>query len=282
VPRRRGQSPQRVVFALFGGCIPATAQLRLCRDQAAKPVVPHFEAQRTLPETPDALDQRGVLGGAGSVVPDAAWRQPHDSALAALEMPGIVVVLGPAGVRGPFLQELTAGLREHGHAVTFVPGADLLEPQAAAGSTLVIEDAARMDAAMLEAICRAPGRRVVLAGLPVFALPELPARLTVVTLAPLGTFEPQSPGTTAAPSSSSRINARGAFASGVLPPLAWLVPCCGPAPRGRHQHQPPTAFPPFSRRSNCRRLPGFRHHRRGPPRPRRSNRATQQAPPRPR
>ncbi len=206
-----------------------------------------------MPETRDALDQRGVLGGAGSVVPDAAWRQAHDSALAALEMPGIVVVLGPAGVRGPFLQELTAGLREHGHAVTFVPRADLLEPQAAAGSTLVIEDAARMDAAMLETICRAPGRRVVLAGLPVFALPELPARLTVVTLAPLVTLEPLSPGTTAAPSSSSRINARAAFASGVLAAtclagaLLWTRATrapSAPAPSRVSALQPAVELPP--------------------------------------
>ncbi len=116
---------QRAVYALFGGCIRATAVPLFRRDQAAKPSHLISRLERALPETPDALDQRGVLGGAGAVVPDAVWRQSHDRALAALEMPGIVVVLGPAGVSGTFLQELTAGLRERGRAVTFVPRADL-------------------------------------------------------------------------------------------------------------------------------------------------------------
>ncbi|MGB6174984.1 MAG: hypothetical protein WBF43_01285, partial [Methylocella sp.] len=142
-----------------------------------------------MPETPDALDQRGVPGAAGTEVPDAIWRQAHDRALAALEMPGIVVVLGPAGVSGTFLQELMAGLRERGRAVTFVPRTDV--PRCwPAGSALVIEDAAQMDAALLEAICRTPGRRILLAGLPASALAELPAPLTpapltVVNLGPL-------------------------------------------------------------------------------------------------
>ncbi|MGB6700188.1 MAG: hypothetical protein WBE80_16175, partial [Methylocella sp.] len=205
-----------------------------------------------MPETPDALDQRGVLGGAGADVPDAIWRQAHDRALAALEMPGIVVVLGPFGMSGTFLQELMAGLRERGRAVTFVPRTDV--PRCwPAGSALVIEDAAQMDAALLEAICRTPGRRILLAGLPASALAELPAPLTVVNLEPLSartavalrsstsktrvaiesdvlaaalaklpasptvvTREPLSPGTAAAPRSSSRRNARVAIACEVL------------------------------------------------------------------
>jgi len=141
-----GAAEQRAAFALFGGCVPATAVPLFRRDQAVALVAPYFEALSTLPETPDALDQRGVIGDAGAVGLDAAWRQAHDRALAALEMPGIVVVLGPSGVRGPFLHELMAAFREHGRAVTFVPRADLMEPPAVAGSTLVIEDAARMDA----------------------------------------------------------------------------------------------------------------------------------------
>jgi hypothetical protein len=73
-----------------------------------------------LPET-----QRGVIGGAGAFVPYADWREAQDRAWAALEMPGIVVVLGPAGLNGAFLRELMAGLRERGRAVTFVPRTDV-------------------------------------------------------------------------------------------------------------------------------------------------------------
>src|ERR1700720_120543 len=144
----------------------------------------YFEARSGLPETPDALDQRGVIGDADAVVPDAVWRQAQDRALAALEMPGIVVVLGPAGASGPFLRELMAGLRERGGSVTFVPRPDLPRWWRAV-TVLIIEDAAQMDATLLEAICRPPGRRIVLAGLPTSAVAELPAltpaALTVVT-----------------------------------------------------------------------------------------------------
>jgi hypothetical protein len=79
-------------------------------------------------------------------------------------MPGIVVVLGPAGLSGTFLQELMTGFRERGRAVTFVPRHDLPRWWPA-GSVLVIEDAAQMDAALLERTCRLPGRCIVLAGL---------------------------------------------------------------------------------------------------------------------
>ena len=121
-----------------------------------------------------------------------------------------------------FLRDLMAALLERGCAVTFLPRAGLLEPPAAPGrSTLVVEDAARMDAAMLEAICRAPGLRVVLAGLPTFALPELLVPLTIVTLAPVVTLEPLSPGTAAAPGSSMS-NARVAIATVVLA-ATWVA-----------------------------------------------------------
>jgi hypothetical protein len=125
-------------------------------------------------------------------------------------MPGIVVVLGAADVRSTFVWEL----RERGRDVTS-PCADLPEPPAVAGELLVIEDAARLDVATLEAICRAPGLRVVLAGLPTFALPELLVPLTVVTL------EPPSPGPAAAPG-SSRSNAQMAIASVVLG-ATWMT-----------------------------------------------------------
>jgi len=60
---------------------------------AAKLVAPYFEAQSHLARTPDHLDQRGVIGGAGAVALDTVWREAHVRAHAALEMPGIVVVL---------------------------------------------------------------------------------------------------------------------------------------------------------------------------------------------
>jgi hypothetical protein len=47
----------------------------------SKPV--YFEARSGLPETSDALDQRGVIGGAGAGAPEAVWRQAHDRAQAA-------------------------------------------------------------------------------------------------------------------------------------------------------------------------------------------------------
>jgi hypothetical protein len=167
-----------------------------------------------LPETSDRLDQRGVLDGARAVVMDAVWREAHDRAQAALEMPGIVVVLGPAGVSGNFLQELITGLRERGRAVTFVPRPDLPRWWPA-GSALVIEDAAQMDAALLEAICRPPGRRIVLAGLPASALAELPAPLAPAPLTVV-TLEPLSPGTAAAQRSAARSKALLSIASGVF------------------------------------------------------------------
>jgi hypothetical protein len=166
-----------------------------------------------LPETPDALEQRGVIGRTGAVVPHADWRQTQDRALAALDMPGIVVVLGPAGVSGSFLLELMAGLRERGRAVTFVPRPDLPRWWPA-GSALVIEDAAQMDAVRLDAICRAPGLRIVLAGLPASALAELPAPLTPIPLTVVY-LEPLAPGTAAAPRTSMN-NARVAIEGGVL------------------------------------------------------------------
>jgi hypothetical protein len=224
------------------------------RDQAAKLVAPYFEARSSLPETPDALDQRGVIGGAGAVVLDAVWRQAHDRALAALEMTGIVVVLGPAGLSGTFLQELMAGLRERGRAVTFVPRPDLPRWWSA-GSALVIEDAAQMDAALLEAICRPPGRRIVLAGLPASALAELPAPLTpapltVVTLAPL------LPGT-ATELSSSMSKVRVAIESGALASaLAKLPTPLDPALLPVETREPLSAgtgaAPRSSSRSNAR------------------------------
>jgi hypothetical protein len=165
-----------------------------------------------LPET-----QRGVIGGAGAFVPYADWREAQDRAWAALEMPGIVVVLGPASLNGAFLRELMAGLRERGRAVTFVPRTDVPRWWPA-GSALVIEDAAQMDAALLEAICRPPGRRIVLAGLPASALAELPAPLAPAPLTVV-TLEPLSPQTAAAISSMNK--ARVAIESGVLAP-PWL------------------------------------------------------------
>jgi KTSC domain len=187
----------------------------------------YFEARSGLPETPDALDQRGVIGDAGAVVPDAVWRQAHDRALAALEMPGIVVVLGPVGASGTFLRELMAGLRERGRPVTFVPRPDLPRWWRAV-TVLIIEDAAQMDAALLEGIFRPPGRRIVLAGLPASAVAELPAltpaALTVVTL------EPLSPATAAA-LRSSMSKARAVIESGVLASaLAKLPAPLTPAP----------------------------------------------------
>jgi hypothetical protein len=183
---------------------------------------------------------------------DAVWREAHDRAQAALEMPGIVVVLGPAGVSG-------------------------------------IEDAAQMDAALLEAICRPPGRRIALAGLPASALAELPAPLapaplTVVTLEPLSpqtaaaissmnkawvaiesgvlasalaklpaplipaplpvaTLEPLSPGAAAAPRSSARSNAR-------APPAPPAL-----APSHVAALQPAIELPPDPLRSNGARQP---------------------------
>ena len=188
----------------------------------------YFEARSGLPETPDALDQRGVIGDAGAVVPDAVWRQAHDRALAALEMPGIVVVLGPVGASGTFLRELMAGLRERGRAVTFASRADLIRWWPA-DNALVIEDAAEMDAVLLEAICRPPGRRIVLAGLPASALAELPAPLIPTSLTVV-TFESLSPETAAA-LRSSMSKARVAIESGVLASaLAKLPAPLIPAP----------------------------------------------------
>ncbi len=263
-----------------------------------------------MPETPDALDQRGVIVrvGVGGLVPYAVWRQALDLALAALEMPGIVVVLGPADVGRTFLRELMAGLRERRRAVTFASRADLVRWWPA-DNALVIEDAAQMDAVLLEAICRPPGRRIVLAGLPASALAELPAPLipaplTVVTFeslspetaaalrssisktpvaideggvlasalaklpasltpapltpAPLTVVprEPLSPGTAAAPRSSSRSNARVAIASGVLAAtgvagaLLWTrAPRAPPAPAPSHVAalRPAIELPPAPR-----------------------------------
>jgi hypothetical protein len=166
-----------------------------------------------LPETPDALDQRGASIRAGADALDTVWREAHDRAQAALEIPGIVVVLGPADVNGTFLHELMARLRERGRAVTFVPRADLARWWPA-DSTLIIEDAAQMDAVRLEAICRPPGRRIVLAGLPASALAELPAPLTPAPLTVV-TLEPPSAGT-AAPPGTSMSNARLAIESDLL------------------------------------------------------------------
>jgi hypothetical protein len=155
------------------------------------------------------LDQKGVIVRVGEFALDAEWREAKDRALAALEIPGIVIALGPADTGRFFMRDLVVGLRERGRAVTLAQRADLLEPPMA-DSALVIEDAGRMDPAMLEAICRTPGRRVVLVGHSAFALPELPAPLTVVTFGPL------SPPTAAAPRSFSKSNARFAMASVVL------------------------------------------------------------------
>ncbi|MGH8276016.1 MAG: hypothetical protein ACRETH_04905 [Steroidobacteraceae bacterium] len=187
----------------------------------------------------------------------AVWRQALDRALAALEMPGIVVVLGPANnFRTIFLRDLETELRERGCPVTFTfLRADLPEPPAGADGVLVIEDGARMDRAMLEAICRTPGRRVVLAGPPAFVFDELPAPLTVVT------FEPLPLGTAVAPSSSvwsglrvaSWSNAQTAIASlvfcltGVAAGLLWTRapwPPPAPAPSRIAAVQPTLELPP--------------------------------------
>jgi hypothetical protein len=206
-----------------------------------------------LPETPGALDKRGVIGGAGAVVLGTVWHEAHDRALAALEKPGIVVVLGPAGVSRTFLQELMAGLRERGRAVTFVPRPELPRWWPA-GSALVIEDAAQMDAALLEAICRPPGRRIVLAGLHASALAELPAPLAPAPLTVV-TLEPLSPQTAAAISSMSK--ARVVIESGVLAStLAKLPAPLTPAPLTVVTREPllpgTAAAPRSSSRSNAR------------------------------
>ncbi len=212
-----------------------------------KPLTPYFEAGSGLPETPDALDQRGVIGGAGADPPDAVWRQAYDLARTALEMPGIVVVLGPAGVSGTFLRELMAALRDRGRAVTFVPRADFVRLWPAS-SALVIEDAAQMDVVRLEAICRPLGRRIVLAGLPASALAELPAPLTPAPLTVV-TLEPLSSGTAAAPRTSMS-SARVAIASGmfaatsVAGALLWTrAPSAPPEPAPSASEQPGDARP---------------------------------------
>ncbi len=207
-----------------------------------------------MPETPDALDQRGASVRAGAVALDTVWREAHDRAQAALEMPGIVVVLGPAEVGGTFLHELMAGLRERGRAVTFVPRADLARWWPA-DSALVIEDAAQMDAVRLEAICRPPGRRIVLAGLPACALAELPTPLTPAPLTVVN-LEPPSPGA-AAPPGTSMSNARVAIESGVLDSaLAKLPALLAPAPLSVVPLEPlspgTAAAPRTSARSNAR------------------------------
>ena len=144
-----------------------------------------------------------------------------------------------------------AGFRERGRAVTFVPRADF--PQLwPAGSTLVIEDAAELDAGQLEAICRPPGRRIVLAAsaLAELPVPLTPAPVTVVTL------EPLSPGT-AAVLRSSMSKARVAIESGVLSSvLAELPVPLAPAPLTVVNREPPSpgtaAAPRASSRSNAR------------------------------
>jgi hypothetical protein len=241
----------RAVYALFGGCDPATAVPLFRRDQAAKLVAPYFGDLSGLPETPDALDQGVVLGRACAVVMDAVWRQAHDRALAALEMPGIVVVLGPAGVSRPFLQELMAGFRERGGAVTFVSRADVVRWWPA-DSALVIEDAAPIDAVRLEAICRPPGRRIVLGGLPASALAELPAPLTPAPLTVV-TLEPLSPGIAAAPRTSMS-DARVAIESGVLASaLAELPAPRTPAPLTVVTRESPLPRTAAALRSSSRR-----------------------------
>jgi len=238
-------------YVLFGGCVSATAVQLYRRAQAAKLGAPSFGARSTLPETPDGLDQRGVIGGAGADAPDAVWRQAHDRALAALEIPGIVVVLGPAGVSGTFLRELVAGFRERGRAMTFVPRADFVRWWPA-GSALVIEDAAHMDAARLEAICRPPGRRIVLGGLPASALAELPAPLTPAPLTVV-TLEPLSPGIAAAPRTPMS-NARVAIESGVLASaLAELPAPHTPAPLTVVTRESPLPWTAAALRSSSRR-----------------------------
>jgi hypothetical protein len=205
-----------------------------------------------LAETPDASGQRGASVRAGAVALDTVWREAHDRALAALEVPGIVVVLGPADVCGTFLHELMAGLRERGRAVTFVPRADLARWWPA-DSALVIEDAAQMDAVRLEAICRPPGRRIVLAGLPACALAELPAPLTPAPLTVV-TLEPPSPDT-AAPPGISMSNATVAIENGVLDSaLAKLPALLAPAQLSVVPPLSPgtAAAPRTSARSNAR------------------------------
>src|SRR5580704_321316 len=61
-------------------------------------------ARSGLPETPSELDQR--FDSVSAAIPNAVWRQAFDRALSALEMPGIVVVLGAADVRSTFVWEL--------------------------------------------------------------------------------------------------------------------------------------------------------------------------------
>ena len=220
----------------------------------SKPVL--LQGSKRLPETPDALDQRGVIVrvGVGGLVPYAVWRQALDLALAALEMPGIVVVLGPADVGRTFLRELMAGLRERGRAVTFVSRADFVRWWPA-DNALVIEDAAQMDAVLLEGICRPPGRRIVLAGLPASALAELPAPLIPAPLTVV-TFESLSPATAAA-LRSSMSKTPVAIESGVLASaLAKLPASLTPAPLAvvtLEPLSPGTATAPrSSSRSNAR------------------------------
>ena len=209
-----------------------------------------------MPETPDALDQRGVIVrvGVGGLVPYAVWRQALDLALAALEMPGIVVVLGPADVGRTFLRELMAGLRERGRAVTFASRADLVRWWPA-DNALVIEDAAQMDPVLLEAICRPPGRRIVLVGLPASALAELPAPLIPAPLTVV-TFESLSPATAAA-LRSSMSKTPVAIESGVLASaLAKLPASLTPAPLAVVTFEPlspgTATAPRSSSRSNAR------------------------------
>lgn len=130
------------------------------------------------------LDLAGVTEHRG-------WREAREQALAALAAgQGLIALLGPAGTgKTLLLRDLARSLRATGQAVQLVGRGDL-PFDAGAGEVVLVDEAARTDAATLDRLC-ASGAAVILAD-----LPGLEARLdnhdrpaAVVRLAPLRTDE---------------------------------------------------------------------------------------------
>jgi hypothetical protein len=123
-----------------------------------------------------------------SAIQHLGWCKAYDDLMAQLAAgPVFLALLGPAGTGKTWLlQAVLAALREQGQPAVLVQRGEL-SLEAAAGTVVLVDEAARMDDARLAQLAGAREASIVLAGLPAFAsrLGQLAHPPAIVPLASL-------------------------------------------------------------------------------------------------
>ena len=122
------------------------------------------------PSTRTPRDVRPLPLASVQIVSHPAWTAAHDGLLHALHgSPGVFPLLGSPGTgKTMLLHELDRILRAGGREVVLLPRGDQ-EVDPAPGTTVLVDEADRMDAGALDALASRDDLHLVFAALPGFA-----------------------------------------------------------------------------------------------------------------